>query len=35
LERLLGIFADFIGRILGDIFGGIGGLFSDGPSVRV
>ena len=30
LERLLALFADFIGQILGDIFGGIGGLFAGG-----
>lgn len=34
LERLLNLFADFIGRILGDIFGGIGGLFGGGDAVR-
>jgi hypothetical protein len=32
LERLLGLFADFIGKILGDIFGGIGGLFAGGEA---
>lgn len=32
LERLLALFADFIGQILGDIFGGIGGLFAGGEA---